>query len=110
MSEPRENPHPWETPLWHAWEDGFAAGRLDATRAAAQERGLDVRECECVPGHRCDCHDLRSLLHRILTSAEYGKMEAEGLAAAALGLRWSEADDRYVSAAALIEKRSGAES
>lgn len=55
-----------------------------------------LRECECVPGHYCDCRDLRSLLIRILTEAEYGKMEAEGLAADALGLRWSENDDRYV--------------
>lgn len=54
-----------------------------------------LRECECVPGHRCDCHDLRSLLWRILTSAEYGKMEAEGLAADALGLAWDEGRDVY---------------
>ena len=66
--------------------------REDATPAT----GPDVRECECVPGHRCDCIDLRQLLYDILTRAEYQKMEAEGLAAKALGLRWSEANDRYI--------------
>ena len=55
-----------------------------------------LAECECVPGHRCDCTDLRQLLTDILTNAEYPKMEAEGLAADALALRWSEKDDRYV--------------
>ena len=65
-------------------------------REARKDEPPDVRDCECVPGHRCDCEDLRSLLYRILTNAEYPKMEAEGLAAVALGLRWSENDDRYV--------------
>lgn len=55
-----------------------------------------LAECECVPGHYCDCRDLRQLLTDILTNAEYPKMEAEGLAADALGLHWSEKDDRYV--------------
>lgn len=63
---------------------------------AERTNAPDVRDCECVPGHRCDCIDLRQLLTDILTNAEYPKMEAEGLAAAALGLRWSEKDDRYV--------------
>lgn len=62
----------------------------------APKRGA-LRDCECVPGHRCDCTDLRQLLTDILTNAEYPKMEAEGLAADALGLRWSEQDDCYVS-------------
>jgi hypothetical protein len=48
--------------------------------------------------------DYRSLLHRILTSREYGRMEAEGLAADALGLRWSEAQDGWVSPDDLVEK------
>jgi hypothetical protein len=62
----------------------------------SEPRTGPLAECECVPGHHCDCEDLRSLLRRILTSAEYPKMEAEGLAADAIGLRWSEQDDHYV--------------
>lgn len=68
------------------------AGLLRVERV---KRGA-LAECECVPGHHCDCHNLRQLLTDILTSAEYPRMEAEGLAADALGLRWSEKDDRYV--------------
>src|SRR5574338_802471 len=65
----------------------------------------DVRDCECVPGHHCDCEDLRSHLRRILTSAEYPKMEAEGLAAKALGLSWVESEDRYLPDPAVAESR-----
>lgn len=66
--------------------------RLHITRA---HRG-DAVDCECVPGHRCDCEYLRSMLYTILTSSEYDKMQAEGYAADALGLHWSEKDDCYV--------------
>lgn len=75
---------------------GFIANIEEQAARSTPVPAANVSECECVPGHRCDCEDLRSLLYRILTNAEYPKEEAEGLAAAALGLHWSEKDDRYV--------------
>ena len=80
----------WEIPTFVA----------DAARAAAPpvervKRGA-LAECECVPGHYCDCRDLRQLLTDVLMGGEYGRMEAEGLAADALGLVWNETEDRYV--------------
>jgi hypothetical protein len=66
--------------------------RPQITRA---KRG-DAVDCECVPGHQCDCDYLRSMLYAILTTDEYNKMEAEGAAADALALEWSEVEDCYV--------------
>lgn len=64
-----------------------------------------MSECRCPAGRVCDCHDLRSILWRVLTEAEYGRMEAEGLAADALGLRWSESQDRWIGPNDLLEGR-----
>lgn len=53
-------------------------------------------DCDCVPGHFCDCGTYRDLLIDILTNAEYEKVAAEGRAADALGLIWDETcGDRF---------------
>ena len=85
---------------WEFMSDVDRARELRKSRAAAPsmervKRGA-LAECECVPGHYCDCRDLRQLLTDVLMGAEYGRMKAEGLAADALGLVWNETEDRYV--------------
>ena len=64
-----------------------------ATRDRAEAAEGRVKELET------EVSELTHLLTQILMNAEYPKMEAEGLAAAKLGLQWSENDDRYVRAA-----------
>ncbi len=68
-----------------------------ALAQAAPPSGLDA-SCDCVPGHRCDCQDWRTLLRAVVVGQEYDRQEAEGIAAEALGLVWDDGPGQWVAA------------